>query len=167
LGFFGDQPGNTTVIKTQIIGSLVVHTVTFGGLFNEDSTYTLRYSIEVDPAELALHPGALITAVGAGIDKSLVGTGTWGLDKHVWTGGFGGTLVADFLGVQGSVPDQAIAGALKLYIEDVVTTDHATINSISNSFIETGVVPEPSSIILLGSGLMGLVASFRLRQRKS
>lgn len=111
-----------------------------------------------------------VTGLVNGVDLSNAGSAGTSIDEHVCNAAFNpsnictGTQLADLVaaGGQSKFADFATTGKIWIY-KDIFkgAEDHMT--SFTQSFHEA--VPEPASLLLLGSGLIAVASRFRQKRR--
>jgi hypothetical protein len=154
-----------TEIKTVTFSGFDVHTVSFSGAFQQNGVYDLTYVIAINGTAA---PSVYITSVGIGFDQSF-NTGVKGtFQKQVWEYDLGvvGALLLDQT-VINNAGNFGIGNHKALFIRDTIRVNDSSVNSASNSFIQTGVpeIPEPATLSLLGIGIAGL--GFIARRRSN
>lgn len=153
-----DALPSTAVVTFALvtIGGIDQHTVTVDGPFTQGATYNLDYSISVVPGS----PGnPVINQVTGGILLAAPG-GTATLTK-VFTPNTGSipTLTAcavDTVACPNPASEAIAGGPTSIGVVDTMFIDTSNVTSFSNTFEEALTVPEPATLLVLGSGLLGI-----------
>lgn len=148
----GNLPaGFTTLITTRsnIVPGEDLHTFTLSAAFSPNTTYVVSYYIMVNTA------GVNISEAGAGVVQT-VGNAT---------------ISTTFTNVPYTLPATSSATGLLvipggpytlLDVTDTITTGAGSdVSGFSNSFLENVPVPEPGTLALFGTGILGIATLLR------
>lgn len=158
----GAAPADTSLtIANQPLPGMANYIVTFNGSFI--APYILAYNIFIDAtAPSPAPPGTLISNVGLDENAPAIGA-TAQVTTTVRTGSQAGPVVGTLTVTPSAKPAPAPTNATSLFVSNAFTGTGAV--SFSDAFTQTLGVPEPASMILIGSGLA--LASLALRRRRS
>ena len=147
----GNLPaGFTTLITTRpnIVPGQNLDTFSLGAAMLANTTYVVSYYIMVNV------PGVNIFQASSGIRSTIPGA----------------TMTTTFAEIPSfSITTAGLSGLMTLpsgpytllHVTDTITTGDSDITGFSNSFLQNVPVPEPGTLALFGTGILGLAAVLR------
>ena len=169
--------GNIDLTKANVNLTALSNNIGFGVSFTQPllAQGPVTKNIALNYSATVTDPNFLISDIHLVITGSSGNGGLGTVDEDVYTGGFNGTNVgsihADTSTPPLSLTDSAdiVPPVVELWVQKLVSvtgsnqsaSGFATITVIDQTFSQ---IPEPSTVLLVGLGLLGLVALNRKRQ---
>ncbi len=158
----GNLPAETLfTLSFATVGSQDIHTISYDdpfGAYGKGASFHWSYDISIING-----PPPTITDVASDIDQTR-GSATFMTtlvdnNSHTYTTNFtqNGTTTV------GTTTATFLPGVLSLAVNDVLTINSkgSDVTGVSNSYTQTFVTPEPGTLALFGSGIIGLAGMLR------
>jgi hypothetical protein len=134
-----------------VVGGVDEHTITISDPFAQSTTYNLAYSIAItDPTT-----GADFSAATGGLLLAAPG-GSATLTKSFTTVGGGSVAGLQATTANPSVTSPVVGEVDQINVTEQFFTDTSNVTGFSNTFSEVAGVPEPATLLVLGTGLLGI-----------